>query len=97
VAANPVEAEFIKSFLESAGIAAVVRGEHLFTLRGLVPVTEDTLPGVWVHEDEDETRALALLSQLEARSRLRSVEEEEGDGGAALDEGEWPAAGEKLG
>lgn len=96
VAANPVEAQFIKSFLESAGIAAVVRGEHLFALRGAVPVTDDTLPGVWVREDEDESRALELLSRLEARSRLRSVAED-GEGEEEASGGEWEEAGEKLG
>ena len=52
VASNPVEAQFLRAFLESAGIAASVRGEHLFGLRGGVPMTAETLPSVWV-EDED--------------------------------------------
>ena len=58
VAATPIDAQFVCTFLESVGIHATVRGEHLFTLRGLVPVTEDTLPAVWVTEDEDYERAV---------------------------------------
>ena len=95
VAATPIDAQFVCTFLESVGIHATVRGEHLFTLRGLVPVTEDTLPAVWVTEDEDYERAVALIEQREARSRLRAVVEEEG--GAAGDDEGWDEAGEKLG
>jgi hypothetical protein len=95
VAATPVDAQFVKSFLESAGIAAVVRGEHLFALRGVVPVTADTLPTVWVSEEEDLERAEELLAKLEARSRLRSVVEEESE--PAAEGEEWEEAGEKLG
>jgi hypothetical protein len=96
VAATPIDAQFVRTFLESVGIQASVRGEHLFTLRGLVPVTEDTLPAVWVIEDEDYERAVALIEQREARSRLRAVGEEDGGSAPADDEG-WDEAGEKLG
>jgi hypothetical protein len=89
VAGNPVEAQFVRAFLESAGIAATVRGEHLWGLRGGVPMTADTLPSVWV-EDEDLGRAEQLLRQLEARARLQSVDPD--DTAAATDaEAEWEA------
>ena len=95
VATTPIDAQFVRTFLESVGIAATVRGEHLFTLRGLVPVTEDTLPAVWITEDEDYDRAVDLLEQREARSRLRAVEADAA--GAQADEDDWDEAGEKLG
>jgi hypothetical protein len=95
VAPDLIDAEFVRSFLESAGIGAVVRGEHLFALRGLVPATDDTLPTVWVREDDDLARAEELRGMLAARSRLRSVADDEAEP-AEADE-EWPAAGEKLG
>jgi len=91
VAGTPVDAQFVKAFLESAGIEATVRGEHLFALRGSVPMTDDTLPSVWIEDDDDLERAELLLAQLEARSRLRPVDAEmadEGDGGEEWDEGE---------
>jgi hypothetical protein len=92
VASNPVEAQFLRAFLESAGIVATVRGEHLFALRGGVPMTADTLPSVWV-EDEDVTRSETLLQQLEARSRLQAVDE---DALEVEPEGDWEA-GEETG
>lgn len=51
-AANPLEAELVRGLLEARGIRATVRGEALFSLRGQVPMTADTLPTVWVDEDE---------------------------------------------
>jgi hypothetical protein len=91
VAMTPVDAQFVKAFLESAGISATVRGEHLFALRGGVPMTEETLPSVWIEDDEDYERAQRLLVQLEARSRLRPVDAEAASGeglGEEWDEGE---------
>ncbi|HEV8632076.1 MAG TPA: DUF2007 domain-containing protein [Thermoanaerobaculia bacterium] len=94
VAKTPVDAQFVKAFLESAGIAAAVRGEHLWSLRGSVPMTEETLPAVWLDDEEDFARAERLLEQLEARARLRPVSDES----EAASEGdeEW-AAGEQTG
>jgi hypothetical protein len=91
VAMTPVDAQFVKAFLESAGIAAIVRGEHLFALRGSVPMTDETLPSVWLEDDEDFERAERLLLQLEARSRLRPVDADtadDADGSPEWDEGE---------
>jgi hypothetical protein len=94
VAKTPVDAQFVKAFLESAGIASTVRGEHLFALRGGVPMTDETLPSVWI-EDEDQERAERLLGQLEARARLRSVDDEprQSEG----EEAEWHEEEEQIG
>lgn len=51
-AANLVEAELVRGLLEVRGIRATVRGDALFSLRGYVPMTVDTLPTVWVEEGE---------------------------------------------
>ena len=85
----------VQAFLESAGIAAVVRGEHLFGLRGFVPMTDETLPSVWIEDDDDLAQALQLLEQLEARSRLRPVDSESDEGGAA--EVDWDAGEKQIG
>jgi hypothetical protein len=90
VAGNPIDAKFAKDFLESAGIEAMVRGEHLFALRGGVPMTAETLPWVLVHE-EDYERARELLERLETRSRLQSVEKE----GAGSEPGDDEEPGEQ--
>jgi hypothetical protein len=76
VASTPVDAQFVKAFLDSAGIAAVVRGEHLFALRGSVPMTDETLPSVWIEDEEDLARAQRLLERLEKRARLRPVDDD---------------------
>ena len=36
---DPTEAHLVKGLLEAAGIEALVQGEHLFPLRGSLPVT----------------------------------------------------------
>jgi hypothetical protein len=94
VAGTPVDAQFVKAFLESAGIEATVRGEHLFALRGSVPMTDDTLPSVWIEDDDDLARAEILLAQLEARSRLRPVDAEIAD---ETDAEEWDEGEEQIG
>lgn len=72
-AANPMEAELSRGYLAGAGIAAEVRGAHLFFIRGAVPLAEDTLPSVWVPEHE-EPSARRLLAHAAARARLKAVE-----------------------
>ena len=62
VAENPLEAQFVRGLLESRGIEAKVRGEALFGARGGAPVTPDTLPTVWVLDDEREAEAKEILS-----------------------------------
>jgi hypothetical protein len=71
---NPFDAHMVRDFLESAGIEAVVRGEHLFALRGGVPMTDDTLPAVWLVYEEKFEEARKLVEQLQARSQFRVVE-----------------------
>lgn len=51
VAQHPTEAYFVKDLLQREGIEAEVRGEALFGMRGEAPVTPDTLPSVWVSEE----------------------------------------------
>lgn len=68
VAQHPTEAHLVKGMLESNGIGAEVQGESLFTARGEAPATPDTLPTVWVTEDEDAERALVILAAYEPRS-----------------------------
>ena len=50
---DPTEAHLVKGLLEADGIEAIVQGEHLFPLRGSLPVTADTNPSVWVVNDMD--------------------------------------------
>ena len=62
IAAHPAEAHMVRGLLESEGIEAVVRGEALFSARGLAPVTSDTLPSVWVLDPADAEAAASLIA-----------------------------------
>ena len=62
VAAHPAEAYMVKGLLESEGIEAIVRGEALFSARGLISVTQDTLPSVWVLDPHDAECAVAIIA-----------------------------------
>jgi hypothetical protein len=63
VARNPAEAHLVKGMLESRGIRAEVRGEALWGTRGETPVTADTLPEVWVLDDDQEQEAARLVGE----------------------------------
>ena len=63
VAQHPTEAHLVKGVLETNGIAAEVQGESLFSVRGEAPATPDTLPSVWVLDESDASRALAVLAE----------------------------------
>lgn len=59
VAQHPTEAHLLKGVLENEGIAAEIRGEALFGVRGEIPFTE-ALPEIWV-DDAQVGRALEVL------------------------------------
>jgi hypothetical protein len=63
VAQHPAEAHLVRGALASSGIEAWVMGESLFSVRGETPITPDTLPSVWV-ADEDEERARSVLDEV---------------------------------
>jgi hypothetical protein len=62
VANSLAQAHLIKGFLDAEGIFALVRGEHLVGIAGEIPITMDTLPSIWVGED-DRDRARALIDE----------------------------------
>lgn len=85
VARDPIEAHLVKGLLEAEGIAVEVRGEALFGARGEIPMTEDTLPSIWVREPGAALRARGVLDAFRCESPL---------GGGAV----WrcPSCGEEL-
>jgi hypothetical protein len=60
-ARHATEAHLIRGYLESQGVRAVVRGEHLAGGIGELPAG---LCKVWVVDDNDYTRADELLRQF---------------------------------
>lgn len=73
VAENPMEAEFVRGFLAGAGLEVELRGQHLFGIRGAIPLCEDTLPSLWVPHYQV-AQAEEMLEKVEARAHLRPVE-----------------------
>jgi len=59
LAENPIEAHIVVDLLQAQGIEAVVQGEHIFAIRGAVPIS---YPTVWVLDEDnyDRARELAL-------------------------------------
>jgi hypothetical protein len=69
-ARDEVDAEIVKNALVEAGIEAVVQGGSLSAVLGAIPVTPETLPSVWVRDD-DEQRARIALGQLRPPDEAR--------------------------
>ena len=63
IAKNPADAHLLKALLEGEGIQADVIGEFLYSCRGEVPISRDTLPSVWVIDDSDSEKAEELIRQ----------------------------------
>jgi len=64
-ARDSMEAHFIRCLLEKEGIKAAVLGEILGAARGELPLTQQTLPSVWV-KPEDVQRAAPIIERYEA-------------------------------
>jgi len=63
-ARDPVQAHFVRNLLDNEGIKAEVQSEHLFGVRGDLPMV---YPSVCVVEDSDFERARALVAEYERR------------------------------
>lgn len=60
-AAQSTEARVLRQLLEAEGLAVLVKGEHIDTLRGEIPIPE-AMPTVWVLDDAEESRAREILA-----------------------------------
>lgn len=65
VARQRYDAYLVRDRLNQAGIRAHVFNEHASSIVGDVP-PEVAQPQVWIEHDEDQTRARALLREMEA-------------------------------
>jgi len=66
-ARNPLEAHVVVGMLEASGIPAEVRGDALWSARGELPVTADTLPTVWVLDDDRLSEARGVVQDYVTR------------------------------
>jgi len=67
-AADPLQAHILRGALETAGIAAEVRGDYLFSTRGESPVTPDTAPAVWILNEADLEAAREIVARMDAKT-----------------------------
>ncbi len=63
VAKNPADAHLLRALLEGEGLEANVMGEFLYSCRGEVPISPDSLPSVWVKHDADSEKAEEIIRQ----------------------------------
>lgn len=61
---DEMDANFVKGLIEQEGINAVVTGQHLEATWSTLPLSDKSLPGVWVAE-EDEARAMKVVREYE--------------------------------
>ena len=93
------EAHLIRAALAEEGIPSEVRNEHVFSLRGEVPMTPDSMPSVWVDDDvvaraevaiarrgADPGNAAALLEQADSLAEEDAADDEAADDQEAADE-----------
>jgi len=77
VCRDSMEAHFLRQVLEDEDIQATVMGEALAAGRGELPLTAETLPSVWVRQDDVE-RAREVLERA-VRPGPTASDEDEGD------------------
>ena len=64
-ARDEIDAQLVKGFLDAQGIESVVQANGLQQILGSIPVTADTLPSIWVR-DEDVERATDAIAGFKA-------------------------------
>jgi hypothetical protein len=72
MAQNPIEAQMVVDLLQAEGIEAMTQGEHIFAVRGALPVS---YPTVWVLDEADYGRARELALEFD-RGQYRAESSE---------------------
>jgi len=68
IAQDPSDAHFVAGILQEHGIACEVLGEDLWAARGALSVSPDTLPAVWIQNDNRYEQARNLIRQIEDKT-----------------------------
>jgi hypothetical protein len=64
IADDPTEAHLVKGILEQYGISCEIRGEALWIARGQLPLTSETLPTIWIIDDNRYEEATELTERF---------------------------------
>ncbi len=72
------QAHLVRSSLEASGIRAIVQNEHIFDIRGEVPMAPDTMPEVWILDESQSAEAESIVDAFLFR-RGASTSEEAGE------------------
>ncbi len=64
IADDPTEAHLMKGILEQYGISCEIRGEALWIARGQLPLTSETLPTIWIIDDNRYEEATELTERF---------------------------------
>lgn len=65
IAQHPTDAHYVKGLLETLHIECFVKGETLFSVRGEVPIIDETAPSVWIFDETRLTEAKAVVDEYE--------------------------------
>ena len=68
IAQDPADAHFVAGILQEHGISCEVLGEDLWGARGALSVSPDTLPAVWIQDDNRYEQAQNLVRQIENKT-----------------------------
>ena len=68
---DEMDAHFVKGLLEAEGIEAAVMGENLVNAVGTLPLSDNSLPSVWV-PDGDVDRAMLIVRDYEQVDRVNA-------------------------
>jgi predicted RNA-binding Zn-ribbon protein involved in translation (DUF1610 family) len=68
IAQDPADAHFVAGILQEHGISCEVLGEDLWGARGALSVSPDTLPAIWIQDDNRHEQARNLVRQYENKT-----------------------------
>jgi hypothetical protein len=74
-ARDALDANFLKGLLEQEGINSVVQGEPLQETWGNLPLSDESLPSVWVAE-QDVPKALPIVEDYKRRDQADAALDE---------------------
>lgn len=73
---DEMDAHFVKGLLQQEGIEATVVGENLVNAVGTLPLSDNSLPSVWV-PDGDEERAAVVVRDYQQVDAANAADEDD--------------------